>query len=290
MRSSTHRIDVGNGLSTVVTVHHPDDPPERPVVAVCFPGGGYSRGYFDIRHGDRTYSQAEYHTSRGWYVVACDHLGVGDSDLPEDATLSLESAAEADAKTAASVVELLDLCPSTVVGIGQSMGGCLLIVAQARHQPFDGIAVLGFSAAATTFPVPDGDALFVDPIRWAFHSDDADPALVDADFGTGFPIRWRVPQWGSATMPSLAMQLLTPGIVADYARDIDVPVFIGCGDRDIVADPRREPGSYAACRDLTVVVVPAMAHMHNFARSRETLWSRLQSWGDGLRSSRLRQR
>ena len=70
------RLPVGDGRSTAATVFWPDDVPERPVVAFGFPGGGYSRGYYDIRHDDGAYSQAAYHVDRGWIFVACDHLGV----------------------------------------------------------------------------------------------------------------------------------------------------------------------------------------------------------------------
>src|SRR5438132_770438 len=79
------RIDVGGGLHTAVDVYRPDELPERPVVAFGFPGGGYSRGYYDIRHDGDAYSQAAFHVGRGWIVVACDHLGVGDSDQPDPA-------------------------------------------------------------------------------------------------------------------------------------------------------------------------------------------------------------
>lgn len=284
MISSVQRIDAGNGLSAMVTVHRPDSPPEHPVVAVALPGGGYARGYFDIRHEGAAYSQAAYHTSRGWYVVACDHLGTGDSDRPDDSTLTLESMAEADAASVRGAIELLQVCPRLIVGIGQSMGGCLAVVTQARHRVFDAIAVLGFSALAGAIPTRGQDEDFVNALRWAFHSDDTDPALVDADFGSGYPDRRRLPPWGSSSMPSVARTLLTPGIVAHYARTIDVPVLIGCGQRDLVPVPHAEPSCYPASKDVTIVVVPRMAHMHNFARTRELLWSRLHGWAEGLGS------
>ena len=65
--------------------------------------------------------QAGWHAERGWIFVACDHLGVGDSSLADPA----------------------------VLGIGQSMGGCLTVVQQARHESYDGVGVLGYSAIHT---------------------------------------------------------------------------------------------------------------------------------------------
>jgi predicted alpha/beta-hydrolase family hydrolase len=52
------------------------------------------------------------------------------------------------------------LCPVEtpfVVGVGQSMGGCVSIVTQAMHRPFDALAVLGYSASRTVLPVPQGE-------------------------------------------------------------------------------------------------------------------------------------
>jgi hypothetical protein len=75
------RIDVSGavgipGAQIAATVIAPSIVAEKPLVAVGFPGGGYSRDYWDIQWPGR-YSQAEYHASRGWTFVAVDHLGVG---------------------------------------------------------------------------------------------------------------------------------------------------------------------------------------------------------------------
>lgn len=305
-RAVDRRLPVGEGHHTAATVHWPDDVPDRPVVAFTFPGGGYARGYFDIRHGDGAYSQAGYHTARGWIVVACDHLGVGDSDLPDPASLSFEVLARANDAAVRAVLADLDVEPGAVIGMGQSMGGCLTIVAQAMHRTFDAIAVLGFSAIHTVMPSPTGGIEVsaiergttnaedrdrttaeiggVDAFRWAFHADDEDPDLVAADLAGGYPLRTAPPPtWGSVSLPLSAPSMLTAGVVAREAAAIDVPVFVGCCARDVVPDPRAEPAAYASSNDITVLVVPGMAHMHNFARTRGVLWHRLHAWGEGLR-------
>lgn len=276
------RIDVGGGLHTAVQLFRPDRAVERPVVAFAFPGGGYSRGYYDIRHEADGYSQAAYHAGRGWIVAACDHLGVGDSDQPDPSWLTIEALAEANHATVMGVLAKLDVEPGAVVGMGQSMGGCLTIVAQARHHTFGAIAILGYSAIHTVLPNPPEADL--DLFRWGFHSDDTDPALVDLDFAGGYPARTAPgPPWGSLTIPPCATSMLQPGIIAEQAAAVDVPVFVGCGARDVVPDPRAEPAAYASSDDITVLVVPDMAHMHNFARTREALWHRLHRWGEALR-------
>ena len=41
-------------------------------VIFALPGGGYSRGYFDMHfEGPSNYSKAEYHVSRGAIFIAC---------------------------------------------------------------------------------------------------------------------------------------------------------------------------------------------------------------------------
>lgn len=300
------RIDVGNGLHTAVDLHRPAHHPERPVVAFMFPGGGYSRGYFDIRHDGDAYSQAEYHTTRGWIVAACDHLGVGDSDQPDPAALTFEVLAAANDATVRTVLATLDVEPALVIGMGQSMGGCLTIVAQARHRTFGAIAVLGYSAVHTVLPSPTGGIRVssiergttdvedrdrttaeiggTDVFRWAFHSDDADASLVDADLSGGYPVRAApAPPWGSVGVPGCAPSMLTAGVVAEEASAVDVPVFVGCGERDVVPDPRAEAAAYSSSTDISMLVVPGMAHMHNFARTRAVLWHHLHAWGEARR-------
>src|ERR1700674_2203326 len=99
------RIDVsdatelGGPLETAVTVFAPEpgellDPP---VVLFGFPGAGYGRGYYAIEHPEFSgYNQAAHHVAHGAVVVACDHLGVGDSSQPDPVSLTFENMAAAN--------------------------------------------------------------------------------------------------------------------------------------------------------------------------------------------------
>src|SRR5437763_16476724 len=84
------RVDVSQRLQAAVpveiaaTVFLPDPAVllSPPIVIFGVPGGGYSRGYFDMHFpGHEGYSEAEYHTAQGFIFVACDPVGVGDSTL-----------------------------------------------------------------------------------------------------------------------------------------------------------------------------------------------------------------
>ena len=73
--------------------------------------------------------------------------------------------------------------------------------------------------------------------------------------------------------------------MAAEAAAIDVPVFVGDGERDVCTDPRAEPQAYRSSRDITVVEVPRMCHMHNFAATRHVLWQRIQDFVDAATSA-----
>ncbi|TVV77143.1 hypothetical protein [Sphingomonas solaris] len=342
-------VTVAAGLDiparTAVTIILPDEvPTERPVVCFAFPGGGYGRRYFTFdmpgdMPGDGAGGQAGFHVSRGWIFVAVDHLGFGESTVPDGNALDLDNIAAANHATVAEVMRRLEdgtlapgLAPvrgATTLGIGQSMGGCFTVVAQSQFGTFDGIGVLGYSAIHTIVPTRPGapavawpwiarrssldspqvlnaaalavaggirlgDSAALEaaaaggehPFRWAFHWDDAPADIVALDMaataGTGDPL----PAWRSATTPPCGVYMVAPGAVAQEAAAITVPVLVANGERDVVPDPWAEPKAYRSSTDVTVYVCPRMAHMHNFAHTRASLWTRLHGWGEGVAAMR----
>jgi alpha-beta hydrolase superfamily lysophospholipase len=127
-----------------------------------------------------------------------------------------------------------------------------------------------------------------DHFRFCFHWPDEDPALLESDLASYRPYSDAVrgdatSPWGSATIPACAVTMMTEGAVADEAAAIDVPVLIGCGERDTVPDPWVEPTAYRGSPDVSVFVVPRMSHMHNFARTRQLLWDRLAHFAASVR-------
>ncbi len=333
------RIDVtdaaalGERAETAVTVVLPvaDTVPEPPIVCFGFPGGGYSRGYYSFdMPGAEGSGEAGWHARRGWVFVACDHLGVGESSLHDENALLMDNVAAANAATVRDVVarlragSLVDGFPAlaspVVLGIGQSMGGCLAVVQQGQHASFDGVGALGFSAIHTTPPMPPGepplpipfiprgsppaqptvvnepllrralavvgppraDTGSVSPMAWGFHYDDVPEDIVRQDMQDFYTRHGDVPPWGSATCPGLRAWVLTPGVIAAEAAAVDVPLLLAFGERDVAADPWMEPKAYPRAQDITLFVCSRMGHMHNFAGTRERLWSRIHSWGSSV--------
>jgi pimeloyl-ACP methyl ester carboxylesterase len=308
---------LGIPLTYAATVAIPDTAAPPALVAFGYPGGGYGRRYFDIHHeclpGP---SQMDYHVSRGWVFVACDPIGVGDSSQPDPRLLTTSVMAASSHRTAKEILRRLragtlieDVGPlalGATLGMGQSLGGLQLVAQQGGHGSFDAIAVLGFSVIRTLVPEPEGlimtdivpaDATdtavldeawaplmqdAVDRWSWAFYFDDVPRQIVEEDMAGGFPLRTPpVPYWASAAaLPAAAVTAQNPGVVADEAARIDVPVLVAVGERDVVPDPSGEPAAYSSSPDVTVVEISHMAHMHNFASSREPLWRRLHEWAE----------
>jgi alpha-beta hydrolase superfamily lysophospholipase len=322
MQTLQLRIDVASVVSlqgpleVALTAYLPD--PARlsspPIVMAAFPGGGYSRGYFDMHFaGHAHYSEAEHHTAAGLIFIAGDHLGVGDSSIPDFSKLSIEMIAAANDHAIREAIRRLEsgtLAPgfpavkgATKIGIGQSMGGCIAIVMQGNHRTYDGIAPLGYSAIHTVLPQRSQAAYLkamqahsqarsadlsklsilessqqIEDFVYPFHWEDVPQDILDADMSGGYPLRKTAPPFGSCTLPTCALQMMAPGCVAKEAAAIDVPVLVGVGARDVCPDPHAEIGAYKRSDDVSLYVVPRMAHMHNFASTRRELWDRLVGW------------
>jgi hypothetical protein len=64
-------------------------------------------------------------------------------------------------------------------------------------------------------------------------------------------------------------------------------VLVALGERDGVVDPKGEPRAYLSANSVDLFVCPRMAHMHNFAGTRELFWERIDSWARWVTSLTL---
>jgi len=128
------------------------------------------------------------------------------------------------------------------------------------------------------------------PMAWPFHFDDVDPEVVRRDM-EDYPARHGdLPPWGSATIPGTAvLWCLAPGSTLAEAAAIRAPVLVALGERDVLVDPRGEPRAYESAASVDLFVCPRMAHMHNFAGTRELFWRRIETWADWVRAARAAQ-
>jgi hypothetical protein len=308
------RVDVssaaatGEQLTVAATVLLPDSlagaPDEPRTVVVGYPGGGYNRSYYDLDiAGHDGYSQARYHLARGRVFVACDHLGVGESDTP-GLPLDYEAVARANTAAARDILRRLregriaagvpPVNVAAAAALGQSFGGFLLIIGQAADPVFDGIAVLGYSARDPLTPWPAhltlDDVLNLrggngrdHPMRPWFHRDDVPDDIMLADMTKYAGTLRSAASWSTPANPGgpAVRPVRRPrdaGTVAADAARIGVPVLAASGEVDVVPDPWSEPAAYRGSPHVTTAVIPGMAHMHNFASARVELWEVIDDW------------
>jgi len=311
----TLRIDAGvtlpgeGPLQVAIEIVAPQDP--KPIALVCLPGGGMNRRYFDLQApNDASYSFAAQMAARGFICVLIDHLGVGDSSRPADSyALTAEVLTQANARaTEVAVGQLRDglifkelgpIPKVTSVGVGHSMGAMLTLTQQALARQHRGIAVLGFSTRGlpeylmgearelardltvarrevvrlaratfrTDYPVigrtEDGASLYAGKT--------AEPAGVEAIKAARQPL-----------LPVTAFMSMLPGNVAPEAAAIDVPVFVGLGERDMAGPPQDAPKAFTSSPAVTLEVLPGAGHSHFLFASRVQLFDAMAAWAAAL--------
>ena len=273
----------------------------RPAL-VCLPGGTYTRRYFDLEvPGYPGYSFAAHAGARGFSVLTFDMLGTGESTRPGH-DIDMRDQAEAIATALGQLPDLVGHA-APFVAVGHSMGGYVAMLQQAAHRSYDALAILGttnqhvaplglpaemIAAAATrdgrtaiaeqiAAGIPDA---YIDNSRgallWWFHLDDVPQAVVDADLATTQTV---VPR-------RCAANASVPGITAEAAGGIDVPVFLAYGDVDVSPAPHLEPSYFTRSRDVSLYVLARSGHCHNMANTRTLLWDRLLDWCDTINARR----
>jgi alpha-beta hydrolase superfamily lysophospholipase len=151
--------------------------------------------------------------------------------------------------------------------------------------------MLGYSAIQTVLPKPGGPGLTFTSapgdnldnnrdviLRYAFHWDDVPEEIVIADVSDYPTRRGQPPLWASTTLPACADRMAKPGVIAEEAAAIVVPVLVAMGERDIIPDLHAEAAAFPRSWDVSLYCQPAMAHMHNFAGNRTEFWDRIAAW------------
>jgi len=287
----------------------------RPVdLVVCLPGGGMTRRYYDLPEAlPGRWSMARHLVDdHGLAVLTLDHLGVGDSASPDDPyTLTPRVVAACDARAVEVALAglrsgdlvhgLAPVAVRRVVGVGHSMGGMVVAHQQARHRSYDAIALLGFGGEGLPDHLNDderGYAGDLDELELAL------PALVAARFGTALPRPSG--NGGTATSSFLTIGVTTPGALelarqasgallalngltsmipgtTDAAlRAIDVPVFLGVGEHDIVTGVERLPTLLERAPSVELFVLPGAGHNHVIADNRTEMFDAVGRWVEGL--------
>ena len=306
------RIDVGEllpgegPLAVAADVFLPSRLRSPPVALFCLPGGAMNRRYFDLRAegAGGEFSFAAHMTSRGFVVVTLDPLGIGGSSRPRDGfALTPDVLTEAHAIAVDAIRNALltgelsgqPLPQLQTVGVGHSMGAMLTAMQQARQPRHAALMLFGFG----TQGLPA--ALSAEELRFG-----ADPAgarsnlvrLARLRSAEAYPQIGRSPQakelfaGESADRRGVeALQLarapllvsaglfsMIPGSCAPECAQIDTPLLLAVGERDIAGPTHQIPASFPASRDLTLLVLPGTGHCHFLFDSRLRLFERAAAW------------
>ena len=302
---SGQRIDGEDALFSGVSVFVPDAPAKAALV--CLAGGNMNRRYFDLQApDDASFSFARAMTGRGFAVVTIDHVGLGDSSKPKDSyAITHELLIRANAHVTADVVRRLregrlqgDIAPMPAlksIGVGHSMGAMMTVLQQASAKQHIAIAPLGFSTRGLPEYMPkDVQALsqaeqraqLVTLARKMFVENY--PVIRSSGngeqiYGSANADRRGIAALKAATdclLPVPAFLSMLPDNVAPEAAQIDVPVFLGLGERDLAGPTHQIPAAFPRSRDVTLYVQPDAGHSHFLFPTRSDLFARFAAWAE----------
>jgi pimeloyl-ACP methyl ester carboxylesterase len=297
-------------LEISARVFAPAEPDPTVPVLFCVPGMSYGKEYWDVPLTGYGFGRAA--AEAGHVVIAVDNVGTGESTRPADsgavdlAAMATANAAAAEAALAGLVAGDLapglgPILPGRTVGIGHSLGGCLVLLQQAAHSTFDAIGVLGFSNQPLEgiYEDHEREAELTDAERFAWATEhlppklwgsaweDLDPyfELPRENFTELFYAPGTAPEViaadsiGATSVPrTAAIETTIPRVSAAAAASIGVPVLLAYGATDLSPDPLAEVATFPAAPDITLLRLANSAHCHNLSDDRELLWRRLLGW------------
>ena len=294
------------GAIVVADVFAPAAPSEDAIVYCCFPGGGMTRRYFDLDLPG--YSMAAHLAGLGAIVLTFDHFGIGESSPTDLYELTPRALAAHDAAAVHIALERLRdgslavglpaIARPRPVAASHSAGAMISAVIQHTYRPFDALALLGFWGKGMPSHAPIvPPSLLDDPAAF----DTALPDLARAQFsaprprsgvnlvGDELPADVATALRGARTelFRSVGIASMIPGVCRAELAHLDVPVFVGVGERDITGHPHTIADDFRAATDFTLFVVPGAGHNHNVAPTRTMLWDRIDRWARSVSTAEL---
>ena len=81
-------------------------------------------------------------------------------------------------------------------------------------------------------------------------------------------------------LATVSMFALVPGSSAPEAAQIDVPLLLVVGDRDMCGPPHQLAASFPGSPDVTLLCLPNTGHSHFVFASTSALFPRLALWAE----------
>jgi pimeloyl-ACP methyl ester carboxylesterase len=307
------RVEVGElsaGEGPLTVAAHIFLPPRvrSPSAALfCLPGGAVAKGYFALEPGD--FSFAARMAGAGFIVVSLDHLGTGASSTLQDGfeltpdVLTAANALAVDAIRTDLLAGRVDgqaqpLAELQTIGVGHSMGAMLTAMQQARFHQHAALMLFGFSTQGLPAALSPEEAAFAansvgarhNVVRLARTRSSASNAFSASAQSRGIFAGENADRRGIEALRKMRTRLLEtaglfsmiPGSSAPECAQIDTPVFLAVGDRDIAGPPHQIPADFPASGDVTLLVLPATGHCHFLFASRHRLFARAQGWVEAM--------
>jgi pimeloyl-ACP methyl ester carboxylesterase len=180
--------------------------------------------------------------------------------------------------------------------VGHSMGAMLTALQQSRDRQHAALILLGFSthglapaltAEEATFAAdPQGTRRNVVRLARLRSNGNPYPEIASSPQSRDLFAGKNADRRGVEALQKARTTLLVtaglfsmiPGSCAPECAQIDTPVFLALGDRDIVGPPHQIPASFPASPEVSLLVLCATGHCHFLFPSRRQLFSRMQAW------------
>lgn len=272
----------------------------RTVHLVCMAGGGMSKSYFELGGNGARHDFASAMRARGAAVDLIDQPGVG--AVNEDG-LDGGSDPRTAAKIHAMRARALRRPGDYLIGVGHSMGGMSIILAQDASADFDAIVLMGSNAdgveaalldherayigrqdairadlsglvekrtaaipASTTERAAAMRAAQMNHIQFAGEDEAADAMLKAARAPTYWP--------GAITC-------MIPGGFDREAAAITVPILMIHGEHDLGVAPELAREKFSAAPRYDILRLPATGHNHLASAHVTRIADHILSWAEG---------
>ncbi len=259
----------------------------------CLPGGGAAKGFFDLTPD---HSFARRMNSKGYDVLTMDHPGTSTNPIPESrAFLKPRGAADIIHWALQSYLDKLGLKGKAIIGIGHSMGGMTQTLIQARHRPYEAMALLGSSAGGLDWGLSSEEK------EYKNRENDIErdlKKLTFGKFGAQFPSHpgggpsgksivfgGETPELTQALKDNTCelyaaggMMSMIRGSFKTEVESLKIPLFFAFGDHDIGIPPKDVPKDYVNAVSTKLIILENTGHNHMAFSSIRILIDEMVAW------------
>ena len=265
-------------------------PTQKPLL-FCLPGGGGSKGFFDLAPG---FSFVSRMTRLGYDLITMDHPGTASNPLP------LTHPFLTPHQSASYMLDCLKAWRGdrTIIGIGHSMGGMMVTLMQSLGKPFDSLVLLGSNAGGLDWGLSEDEKAYIN--KPAEFARDLEKLTLNR-FQTEFSMAGPGPSGESITfggetpelvdcLKQISCELFSAGGMMSMTRGsfradveaIDVPILFISGDHDIGIPIEEAPKDYINAPKTDIFVLEKTGHNSMAFSSIAALCQRVDQWVEAL--------